>query len=95
MAEIVVATRFCGPPDSGNGGYTCGLLANFIDGPAQVTLRKPPPLELPLTIQVNPDETVSLLDDDELIAEGVAATVDRYVPAPLTLAEATSRSGAL
>ncbi len=64
MPEIVVAERFCGPSESGNGGYTCGLVAAFIDGPAQVTLRKPPPLDRPLTIQVNPDATVSLLDRD-------------------------------
>lgn len=88
MPEVVLAERFCGPSDSANGGYTCGLLAGFIEGPAQVTLRKPPPLERSLTIQLNPDTTVSLLDQDSLIAEGAAVAVDREVPATLTLDEA-------
>ena len=88
MPEVIIAERFCGPSDSANGGYTCGLIASFIEGPAQVTLRKPPPLDRPLTVQLSPDSKVGLLDRDELIAEGVAAAVDHEVPAPLTLLEA-------
>ncbi len=88
VAEVIVAERFCGPSDSGNGGYTCGLLAGFIEGPAQITLRRPPPLDRPLTIEVNPEATVSLLDHDLLIAEGIAFAVDRGVPGRLTLEEA-------
>jgi hypothetical protein len=88
VPEVVIAERFCGPSDSANGGYACGLIAGFIEGPAQVTLRKPPPLDRPLTVQLNPDSTVSLLDQDSLIAEGATTTVDREVPATLTLGEA-------
>ena len=40
--------RFNGPPGSGNGGYTCGLVAGLLGGPAEVTLRLPPPLGTPL-----------------------------------------------
>jgi hypothetical protein len=47
---IVIDRRFRGPPESGNGGYTCGLVAGRVDGPAEVTLRLPPPLEEPLTV---------------------------------------------
>lgn len=92
MSEVTIDERFCGPSDSANGGYACGLVAGFIEGPAQVTLRKPPPLGRPLAIQLNPGASVSLVDEDVLIAEGVAAAVDREVPAPLTLGEA--RQGA-
>ena len=53
--------RFCGPPDSGNGGWTAGELATFdtADRPEdraeswstiEVTLRQPPPLETPLHV---------------------------------------------
>lgn len=42
--SLVVARRFCGPPDSGNAGYVCGLIAGFLDGPVKVTLRLPPSL---------------------------------------------------
>ena len=44
--------RFNGPPDSGNGGVTCGLLAAHVDLPVvQITLRKPPPLETDLSVR--------------------------------------------
>ena len=45
MQSIRIDRRFCGPPNSGNGGYVCGLLAAHIDGGAEITLRVPPPLE--------------------------------------------------
>jgi len=50
-AALVVPRRYCGPPDTGNGGYTAGLLAAAMDlsgrptGPVRVTLRQPPPLD--------------------------------------------------
>src|SRR5262249_32857096 len=40
---ITIARRFCGPPDSGNGGYVCGRLPPFIQGPAVVRFPVPPP----------------------------------------------------
>jgi hypothetical protein len=52
VREIVVAARFNGPPDSGNGGYTCGLVAAASDVAApEVTLRRPPPLDVPLRVE--------------------------------------------
>jgi hypothetical protein len=50
MAPLVIAPRFCGPPDSGNGGYVCGLIAGRLDGQAEITLRAPPPLATPMTV---------------------------------------------
>jgi len=32
---LTIASRFHGPPDAGNGGYVVGLLAHYIEGPAQ------------------------------------------------------------
>jgi hypothetical protein len=66
---VIVAARYNGPPTSGNGGYTAGLLAAHVaPGRAAdyvtVTLRQPPPLETPL--DVTPDG--SLLDGERLIA---------------------------
>ena len=34
--EVQVHRRFRGPPASGNGGYVAGLVAEWIDGPAEV-----------------------------------------------------------
>jgi len=48
--ELVIDPRFRGPDSSGNGGYACGRIAAFVEGPAQVTLRLPPPLGVPLLV---------------------------------------------
>ena len=37
-SSIFIAKRFCGPPDSGNGGYTCGLISQAMHVPADVTI---------------------------------------------------------
>lgn len=86
--EIVIDARFCGPPDSANGGYTCGLLAGFLNGPAQVTLRSPPPLGRPLRVESGSAEKAELFDGEQLVADAVATTVDHTVPAPASLAQA-------
>jgi len=46
--EVEIHRRFRGPPTSGNGGYVAGVVAEWIDGPAQVDLLAPIPLEVPL-----------------------------------------------
>lgn len=50
---ILIDRRYCGPPNSANGGYAAGRLAAFVDGTAEVTLRRPPPLDTALN--VHPD----------------------------------------
>jgi hypothetical protein len=74
-AEIRIDRRFCGPPDSGNGGYTCGRLAAAVPGPAEVTLRRAPPLDTPLLLETD-DDGVRVLDSDVLVAEGAAGPAD-------------------
>ncbi len=51
-SPLLVPARFNGPPGSGNGGYVAGLLAarRDPDGAATVTLREPPPLEVPMVV---------------------------------------------
>src|SRR6266446_1201487 len=50
MQTMTIPRRFRGPPNSGNGGYVCGMLARQIAGAAEVTLRAPPPLETELSL---------------------------------------------
>ena len=50
MTEVIIDRRFCGPKNSGNGGYSAGLFAQFIDGPAAVMLKSPPPLNKPIAL---------------------------------------------
>ena len=33
MTSIIIDKRYCGPPNSGNGGYVCGRLARHIGDP--------------------------------------------------------------
>jgi hypothetical protein len=79
--EVVIARRFRGPTESGNGGYTCGLVARFVDGPAEVTLRVPPPLERPLRVEPDGDR-VRVLDGETLVAEAKPAAIDLEPPEP-------------
>ena len=33
LSKIVIGRQFRGPPNSGNGGYVCGVLAGDLPGP--------------------------------------------------------------
>jgi hypothetical protein len=88
MAFLIVPARFCGPPDSGNGGYTCGLLARELGGIVECTLRAPVPLERPLEVErgsVGP----LLRDGDKTIVEAKQASLDVTPPAPISFKQAT------
>jgi hypothetical protein len=85
--EIVIDPRFNGPPGSGNGGYTCGLVARHAGEPVEVTLRLPPPLGRPLAVTVGDGRTV-VHDGDALVAEAVPAAVELELPDPIGLDEA-------
>jgi hypothetical protein len=71
--SVVIEHRFRGPPDSGNGGYSCGLVAREIDGPAEVTLRVPPPLERELALERD-GERVVMRDGETLVAEAAPSS---------------------
>ena len=94
MSTLVVARRYRGPADSGNGGYTCGLVAALVDGDAEVTLRAPPPLERPLRVERG-DGQVRVLDLDTLVAEARAVPLEFAPTEPVPHAVAAERSAAL
>lgn len=86
--ELVIEQKFRGPTGSANGGYTCGLLASFLHGPAEVTLRQPPPLERPLEVATN--GRIELREGDRLVAHAEPAEVDLDLPEPLSFDEAAA-----
>jgi hypothetical protein len=90
--RIIIDRRFRGPPNSAQGGYACGLAAQHIEGPAEVRLLAPPPLETPLQLTRGEAGEVSLLDGDTLLVEARAASFDLEVPEPVTPAEAEAGS---
>jgi hypothetical protein len=87
VTEVVIEHRFRGPPDSANGGYACAMAAQFVEGPAEATLRAPPPLERPLSVD-RAAGAVRLCDGETVVVEANAAAVDVDVPAPVTVDEA-------
>lgn len=87
----MIPSRFNGPAGSANGGYACGLLACAIDGPAQVILRRPPPLGVELLMEPAEDG-VALRRGDATIAIGTPAKVELECPKPPTFAEADEAS---
>jgi hypothetical protein len=88
MTTVTVASRFNGPPGSGNGGYSAGVLAAHVDaGAVSVRLRKPIPLDRELQVLDG-----QLLDGETVIASAEPATLDLDVPVAPTLDEALKAS---
>ena len=87
--NITIERRYRGPTQSANGGYAAGRLATFVDGPAEVTLRLPPPLDRPLAIG-SEDGRVLLLDGEAIVAEAVPRTPELEPPALVSPAEAAA-----
>jgi hypothetical protein len=86
---LTIEPRFNGPPDSGNGGYSCGRLARYIDGAAaEVSLRLPPPIGRALQVERGDDGEARLLDGDALVAEARPTEVSADAPSPVDTAEA-------
>ncbi len=88
---LSIPSRFRGPPDSGNGGYSAGLLARHLAGVSEVTLRKPPPLEAELSLHVGAELT-TLAHGDTLIAEARPASLELDVPSAPSYERAASAS---
>jgi hypothetical protein len=88
--SLVIPSRFCGPPGSGNGGYVCGRIAAYMDGPVTVTLRQPPPLATPMTVERDGESSVRIHLGGTLIAEAVSSpgSLPPETPGPVSVAEA-------
>jgi hypothetical protein len=87
---VVIARRFNGPPGSGHGGYSAGRAAALLDAPvAEVTLRRPPPLDTPLAV-ARRDGGVALLDGEDVVAEARDAALEVDGPPPAALEEAAA-----
>lgn len=88
MEQVLISERFNGPVESGNGGYFSGLVAGFVTGQAEVSLRSPVPLDVPLDVEVEGDE-VRVRDGETLVATALSSgPVDLEVPPPVDPATA-------
>lgn len=86
-STIRIARRFCGPPDTGNGGYSAGTLASLLPGACECTLRKPIPLERDLKTE-SFDNHARLLDDAEVIIEAVSTQIEIAPHEPVAFEQA-------
>jgi hypothetical protein len=95
MPELVIPARFRGPSGSGNGGYVCGRIAAYFDGPVAVTLRRPSPLATPMTVEPVDDGSLRVRHGSTLIAEATSppGLLAPEVPDPVSLAEARTAAG--
>lgn len=91
MLKVSISSRFCGPPNSGNGGYVCGIMANQTDYVTEVTLKAPPPLSRELQLKVD-DGKVQMTDGDKLIGEAKAGEVVFEAPPAPSFKEAKAAS---
>ncbi len=75
---MIIDARYNGPADTGNGGYSAGLLATQLSGASagvEVTLRRPPPLGTELTLR-DLDGGLAAFHGDDLIATARPAPLD-------------------
>jgi hypothetical protein len=93
VAELRVAARFCGPPGAANGGFASGSLAALLGGAAEVTLRRPVPLERPLPVRRGGGGTLVVEDGGVLLAEARPAKVAVEPPAAVTPQAAQAAAG--
>ena len=91
---LTIPSRFNGPAGIGNGGYVCGRIAAYVDGPATVTLRRPPPLDTPMAVERD-EGSVRVLVGGTLIGEAAPAPDGRRLElaSAVSLAEARAAAG--
>ena len=92
--EITIPHRYCGPPESGNGGWVSGTVAAHVPTTAlrpavTVRLASPPPLDRPLSLTADPTPdgllVFRLLHGAHLVASATAsADLVEDVPPPVT-----------
>ena len=90
---MTIPSRFNGPAGVGNGGYVCGRIAAYVEGPATVTLRRPPPLDTPMAVE-NHEGSVRILRDRTVIGEAAPVPDGRALEIAGTVSPAEVRAAA-
>ena len=101
--QVIVPARYNGPPRSGNGGYVCGLLAHELradhtvprehdEVAVRVSLRQPPPLDVPLQVTREVPGTAALTFGGAMIAHAEVVPADIPPAAPVAYDVAAAAS---
>jgi hypothetical protein len=85
-----VASRFCGPPGSGNGGYTVGMIGKRLGPEVEVTLKRPIPVDETMQVVADPAGVAALLHADTEIASARVVELDLDVPDGITFSQAAA-----
>jgi hypothetical protein len=79
IERFEIAERFHGPPRSGNGGYTCGRIAQHLQGTVAVRLKVPPPLGTELRLETDAHEA-RLFDGMGLVGQAKQSALSLSPP---------------
>lgn len=104
LPDLVVPARYCGPPRSGNGGWSAGALADLLarsggeagpDAAVTVTLRMPPPLDTPMPVTLaeghgSESPVMTASHDGAVVATATRAPQPPRPVAPVSTAEAAA-----
>ncbi|MBV1848941.1 hypothetical protein [Catellatospora tritici] len=93
---MVIDADRTGPPATGNGGWTSGLVAGTVDpgaGTVEVTLRQPPPVGVPLAVTAEGDGWAVRDPGGQLVATAAARTAEIEPVPPVSRTEALAASG--
>ncbi len=75
MENLLIARRFRGPPESANGGYFAGVVAQRAGRTVTVRLRRPPPLDTALAVHGEAAGRLQVRDGEALVGECEPATL--------------------
>lgn len=84
-----VGSRFNGPPTSGNGGYTVGMLGKHLGQSVEITLKRPIPMDADMQIATE-GETAALFHEGVEIASARVAELDLDIPEAVSFRRAAT-----
>jgi hypothetical protein len=94
MPDVIVPSRFCGPPSSGNGGWSAGALSAYAGDECPrdhslawpvvtVSLHAPPPLDVPMPLAPAADGGVTASYDGRPVLSAACSHEDVLDVAPV------------
>jgi hypothetical protein len=82
MNTLCIEHRFCGPPESANGGYFSGRVAGLTNNTVAVRLLKPPPLGVDLAVVSGTEGSIEVRHGESVIAQAKPAELSLTPPLP-------------
>ena len=92
MQTLTIATRFCGPTASANGGYFAGMVATLAARTLSVRLRVPPPLDTEFNVAEAADGALQVCRGTQVIGEARPAQLALDAPGAPEYLEAVEAS---